>query len=65
MEVSLYNIGEAEVYIINSQRQVVNSNIVKTDTYNVVNFNVDGITSGIYYLIIISEKCYAEGQFTL
>lgn len=65
VEVSLYNIGDAEVYIINSQNQVINSSIVKTDTYNIVNLNVDGTTSGIYYLIIISEKCYAEGQFTL
>ncbi len=64
VQVSLFNIGEAEIYIVNSQNQVINSVTVDTNLYNVTDLNVYG-ASGTYYLIVISERCYAEGEFTL
>ena len=64
MEVTLYNIGEAEVYIVNSQNQVVSSTTVQTDTPTTISMNVVG-GQGTYYIVVMSEKWYAEGEFTL
>lgn len=64
IEVILYNIGEAKVYIVNSQNQVISSTTVQTDTPTTIHMNVTG-GQGTYYIVVMSEKWYAEGQFTL
>ena len=64
VEVTLYNIGNAEVYIVNSQNQVISSTTVQTDTPTTIHMNVTG-GQGTYYIVVMSEKWYAEGQFTL
>ena len=61
---TLYNIGEAEVYIVNSQNQVISSTITQTDVPTTVNLNVNG-SQGTYYIVVMSDNWYAEGQFTL
>lgn len=62
--ITLYNIGEAEVYIVNSQNQVISSTITQTDVPTTVNLNVNG-SQGTYYIVVMSDNWYAEGQFTL
>lgn len=64
IEITLYNIGDAEMYIVNSQNQVINSTTGQTDTPITVNMNVIG-GQGTYYIVVMSEKWYAEGRFTL
>ena len=64
IEVILYNIGEAEVYIVNSKNPVISSTTVQTDTPTIIDMNVVG-DQGTYYIVVMSEKWYAEGQFTL
>lgn len=64
MEVTLYNIGEAEVYIVNSQNQVISCTTVQTDAPTTVNMNING-SQGTYYIVVMSEKWYAEGMFYL
>lgn len=61
---TLYNIGEAEVYIVNSQNQVISSTITQTDVPTTVNLNVNS-GQGTYYIVVMSDNWYAEGQFTL
>ena len=62
--VTLYNIGEAEVYIVNSQDQVISCTTVQTDAPTTVSMNVNG-SQGTYYIVVMSEKWYAEGTFYL
>lgn len=62
--ITLYNIGEAEVYIVNSQNQVISSTITQTDVPTTVNLNVNG-SQGTYYIVVMSDNWYAEGLFTL
>lgn len=62
--VTLYNIGEAEVYIVNSQNQVISSTITQTDVPTTVNLNVNS-GQGTYYIVVMSDNWYAEGRFTL
>lgn len=64
IEVTLYNIGEAEVYIVNSQNQVISSTTVQTDAPTSISMIVNG-GQGTYYIVVMSEKWYAEGEFTL
>lgn len=64
VEVTLYNIGEADVYVVNSRNQVISNANAHTDSPTIVNLNV---LSGqvVCYIIVMSEKWYAEGKFTL
>ena len=64
IEVILYNIGEAKVYIVNSQNQVISSTTVQTDTPTTIHMNVT-VGQGTYYIVVMSENWYAEVQFTL
>lgn len=64
MEVTLYNIGDVEVYIVNSQNQVISSTTVPTDAPTTLHMNVAG-GQGTYYIVVMSEEWYAEGEFTL
>lgn len=60
VEVTLYNIGNSTVRLINSNDQVVSSDYVPTDMPTVVYLNTFS-TNGTYYLEIISSSWYAEG----
>ena len=64
VNLTLYNIGEAEVYIVNSQNQVISSTITQTDVPTTVNLNMNG-GQGTYYIVVMSDNWYAEGLFTL
>lgn len=63
VEVTLYNIGDASVRLINSNGQVVSSDFVQTDALTVVYLNTYS-TSGTFYLEIVSDSWYAEGVAT-
>ena len=60
VEVTLYNIGNASVSLINSNGQVVSSDYVLTDAPTVVYLDTFS-TSGTFYLEVVSDTWYAEG----
>lgn len=60
VEVTLYNIGNASVRLINSNGQVVSSDYVQTDAPTVVYLDTYS-TSGTFYLEVVSDTWYAEG----
>ena len=64
VEVTLYNIGKTEIYIIDSQNQIINNMNTNTVSPITVNLSIT-IKKGVYYVIIISDYCYAEGKFLL
>lgn len=63
VEVSLFNTGESEVYIIDSTGQTVDYTSVITDIPSTIYLSTNG--PGSYYLVIVSDTCCAEGYFTL
>ena len=63
VEINLYNIGTADVYIIDSNNQTVDYSHANTDIPSTLYLSTNG--SGSYYLVIVSDTCYAEGYFTL
>ena len=63
VEVTLYNIGNASVRLINSNGQVVSSDYVQTDAPTVVYLDTFS-TSGTFYLEVVSDTWYAEGVAT-
>ena len=63
VEVTLFNIGNASVNLINSNGQVVSSEYVQTDAPTVVHLETF-YTSGTFYLEIVSDTWYAEGVVT-
>lgn len=63
VEVTLYNIGNASVSLINSNGQVVSSDYVQTDAPTVVYLDTLS-TSGTFYLEVVSDTWYAEGVVT-
>lgn len=63
VEVSLYNIGNASVSLINSKGQVVSSDFVQTDAPIVVYLDTFS-ASGTFYLEVVSDTWYAEGVAT-
>lgn len=63
VEISLSNIGESEVYVLDSTGQIVDYASVNTDVPSTLYLSTNG--SGSYYLVIVSDTCYAEGYFTL
>lgn len=62
VEISLYNIGAADIYIIDSNSQTVDYSYVNTDIPSTIYLSTNG--PGSYYLVVVSETCYAEGHFT-
>ena len=62
VEVNLFGLGFSEVYIIDSYGQTVDYSYVNTNTPTTVYLSTNG--PGSYYLVVVSETCYAEGQFT-
>ena len=63
VKVTLYNIGDASVSLINSNGQVVSSDYVQTDTPTIVYLDTFS-TSGTFYLEVVSDTWYAEGEAT-
>ncbi len=63
VEVSLYNIGTAEVDLYNSYGQLVSYDCVDTDIP--VTVDLDPMSDhGTFYIIIDSELYYAQGCFS-
>lgn len=62
VEVNLYNIGEANVSLVNVNGKVVETIDIATDTYTTVTLHVDD-SSRIYYIVVSSPVIYAEGSF--
>ena len=63
VEVNLSNIGMAEVYVVDSNNQIVDYDSVNTDISSSVYLSTNG--SGNYYVIIASATHYAEGAFAI
>ena len=63
VEVSLFNTGESDVYIIDSTGQTIDYSSINTDILSTVYLSTNG--PGSYYLVIVSDTCYAGGHFTL
>ena len=63
VEVTLHNIGDATVRLINSNNQVVSSDYVQTDMLTTVYLDTFS-TSGTFYLEVVSDVWYAEGVAT-
>lgn len=63
IEVVLYNIGNASVRLLNANGEVLSSENVQTDTPIVIYLDTDS-TSGTFYLEIVSDTWYAEGEAT-
>ncbi len=64
IEVSLYNIGDATIYVVDNYNRIIDSSMVNTESPITVRLSA-GILSGIYSVIVSSETWYAEGCFTL
>ena len=64
VEITLCGIGEAEVYIVNQQNQVINATAVNTDFPMTFTMDVTG-GKGSYQIIVVSDRCYAEGRFII
>lgn len=63
VEVDLFGLGSSEIYIIDSNGQTIDYSYVNTDVPLTIYLSTNG--PGNYYLVIISDTCYAEGYFTL
>ena len=64
VEVSLYNIGDAIVSLVNTNGEVVDSTEVNTSIPSTVTLQVDG-SNNTYYIVVISPTIYAEGCFEI
>ena len=62
VEVSLYNIGDATISLVNANGEVVDTDDVETSIPSTVTLQTDG-SSNIYYIVVISPTIYAEGSF--
>lgn len=63
VEVNLFNVGETEIYIVDSTGRTIDYTYVNTGIPSTIYLSTNG--SGSYYLVIVSDTCYAEGYFTL
>lgn len=62
--VSLYNIGDATVSLVNAEGEVVDTAEVDTSIPSTVTLQVDG-SNNTYYIIVTSPTIYAEGYFEI
>lgn len=62
VEVSLYNIGDVTISLVNANGEVVDTADVETSIPSTVTLQTDG-SSNIYYIVVISPTIYAEGSF--
>ena len=63
VEVNLSDIGMADVYVVDSNNQIVDYDSVNTDIPSSVYLSTNG--SGNYYVVIVSATHYAEGAFAI
>lgn len=63
VEVNLFNVGETDIYIVDSTGRTIDYTYVNTDIPSTIYLSTNG--PGSYYLVIVSDTCYAEGYFTL
>ncbi len=63
VEVILYGIGTAEVYLIDSCGHTVDYAYTRMEIPSTIYLSTSG--TGNYRLIIVSDTCYAEGYFRL
>ena len=64
VEVSLYNIGDATISLVNAHGEVVDTAEVETSIPSTVTLQVDG-SSNAYYIVVTSPTIYAEGCFEI
>lgn len=60
VEIALYNIGVANVYIIDTTGVVLEYTIIDTDTYSTVTLST-ALCKGNFYIIVDADYTYAEG----
>lgn len=60
VELELYNIGVANIYIIDTTGAVLGHTIIDTDTYTTVTLST-ALCKGDFYIIIDADYTYAEG----
>lgn len=63
VKVNIWGIGEAEVYILDSQNQMLDYSLINSDFPSTIYLSTNG--PGSYYLVIVSDTCYAEGYFSI
>lgn len=63
VEVNLFNVGETEIYIVDSTGRTVDYTYANTDVPATLYLSTNG--PGNYCLVIVSDTCYTEGYFTL
>ena len=63
VEVNLFNVGESEVYIVDSTGRTIDYTYINTDVPATLYLSTNG--PGSYYLVIVSDTCYAEGYFSI
>ena len=64
VEVSLYNIGDAIVSLVNAYGEVIDSAEVDTSIPSTVTLQIDG-SSKTYYIVVSSSRIYAEGYIEI
>lgn len=64
VEVSLYNIGDAIVSLVNANGEVIDSAEVDTSIPSTVTLQIDG-SSKTYYIVVSSPTIYAEGYIEI
>ena len=60
IELDLYNIGIAHIYIIDLLGNVADYTITETSTYTPITLSTE-FTNGNFYVVVDSEYVYAEG----
>lgn len=60
VEIELYNIGVANIYIIDTTGEVLEHTIIDTDTYTTATLST-ALCKGNFYIIIDADYMYAEG----
>lgn len=60
VEIELYNIGVANIYIIDTIGVVLENTIIDTDTYSAVTLST-ALCKGNFYIIVDADYIYAEG----
>lgn len=63
VEVNLFNVGETDIYIVDSTGRTIDYTYANTDIPSTIYLSTNG--PGSYYLVIVSDTCYAEGYFSL
>ncbi len=64
VEIELFDVGEADITILNSLGHVVSSDVVLANFPTSVTLYIPS-DRGLYYIIIDSDEIYAQGCFVL